>query len=249
MKEHMPTVAAEPGSYYFIEGEPSMPKNDLKNDNLTFGGMERFCTVRKDAILEKAAMTHFAVKSAEQTMTLVVEEHGGHRAVGAERIPGIYLTARARETEDHKVVKSMMTKSWDAHDLGKHIQTLRHLFADNKDGWSALVSRLRNMRHQVAAVYENSSTDQGQRKQTMEKQLEQAPMIEFTVTYKLYEDTPEQNVTLFVAYDCTNQGVSLRLLSENLIKQERDTVTGLIDKARTNILKLVGDAIPIVDVN
>lgn len=236
-----------PGTYHEVQGEPSVARKDLTIGNATFPGLLAFVRVRKDAILKGAADTMLVIDEADQKITLKMREHGGHKATAGEYIPATTVEGKAEFTDDHKAVKQMMAKKWNAQELGLHIRTLRHLFAE-EGPWVDLVGKLRSVSTKITHIVEDIAKDTGDKKKSLETVTDSVP-FGFVMRYSIHNGTQPVDVRLDAAYDVKGSSVEIGLISPNLLMQEREAVEAMMQKTQEKLKEYLGDAIPFVLVN
>ena len=239
-----------PGEYHFIDGAKAINRTDFSLGGTTLAGLVQFCTVMKDDILLRKKESHLKFSPRTGVVELKVGQHGGFRDAGTETnyVPFTNMVGNAKFTEDHAAVKEMMNCEWEAHELGRHIQKHRHLFGD-REHWEKTVTALRTMKHRIQSVVENTSNDQGNKKKLIEQNLEDAPVINITFRYSVFEGEAPMDITVFVAYDVDGSEVNLTLMGANIVKQERDMREAMIGKTRKELTDVFGAEIPFIDMN
>lgn len=237
-----------PGTYHLVEGEAEIPKGNLLIANATFQGLLSYVKVREVYIEENKANTHLRIDSANQKVTLYVEEYGAHRNTGGTTVPSVTITGSAKFSEDHLTVKAMMGKKWSAHELGMHIRGLRHLFPE-EGPWVEMVNRLRTMKMRIEHVTEDVSTDLGAKKKSLETEITKAEAIFFVMRYSIHNDSTPVDVRIDVAYDVKGSSVELGLISVNLVKMEREAVEAMMQATVEKLRSILHESIPFIGIN
>lgn len=164
-------------------------------------------------------------------------------------VPSTEVTGRAQFTDDHTKVKAMMVKgSWGTQELGKHLQSLRHLFADETH-WSKVVSELRSMQLKITTVTEDIHKDSGVKSKAVQSVIDNAPDIVISMHYPIFRGEAATDVSMVVAWDVNGGGATIALRSDNLVKRERELAESLVNRTREALKGIFGEEIPFIDLN
>ena len=250
-----PARMGAPGTYHVVSGEPSVARKDLHITNATFAGLVDFVKVRKDEILDQVfvADAHITVRESTQTIELVMGEHGGfrdneQRGQPASYVPSNKVTAVAKFSDDHNTVTALLSGKYEADKLAMKMRGLRHLFASKTDHEN-LVKVLRNTQHKVERIVENTSNDLGARKKSFDENIVNAEVIAFELKYAIHEGEEPRNVLVEVVYSIEGGSVLLSLLSTDLELDTREAVKMMITRTLAEIVKVTGEALPIIRLN
>lgn len=246
------TNMATPGTYYRVNGEPSIAMKDFVIENASFNGLINFVTNRKEDILEEAEMNerpHFAVSREAGSIKFTMFEHGGSKQVGTDYVPNTTITASVKPTKDHSTVMEWMARdNWDAQELGQVLKRHMHLFASDAQ-YNSTVKTLTTMRVEIGTVVEDVKKDEGEKKKMLEQKLSGQPEIRFAFKYAMFVGQPEVTVDVTVLYDVDGSDVTLALFSATLERTKRDTQKTLLENTITALKEVVGDKVAFIELN
>jgi hypothetical protein len=246
------TNMAAPGTYYRVDGEPSIALKDLSIENASFNGLISFVTNRKADILKEANMDerpHFTVSREAGSIKFTMYEHGGSKPVGGEYTPNMTMTASVKATKDHNLVMGWMARdNWDAQELGQLLKRHMHLFASDAQ-YNSTVRTLTTMRVEIGTVVEDVKKDEGEKKKLLEQKLSGQPDIKFAFKYAMFVGQPEVTVDVTVLYDIDGSDVTLALFSATLERTKRDTQKALLENTVAALKEVLGDKVAFIELN
>lgn len=240
-----------PGEYRVMKGIAPIDPQDLVV-NATLDGLVSFIAVRKANILERKHETHIQVSPKESSITLFIGEFNGYRKEGGDYVPQTQVYGSSAFTDDQKTVKGIMSGKHRPHELAMKLRELPHLFVDEAS-WKETVNTLRNLSLKVSkAVKDTSNEDTGEREKAVKLVIESgAVAVEWNWKYAIYEGTDPVVVPVKVLYEADESmsGVYASVFNPRKILQERKALEDMLANTIKQIRIVLGDTIPIVQVN
>lgn len=240
-----------PGDYRVMKGIAPIDRQDL-TVNATLAGLVNFIAVRKDNILDRANEAHIKVSTGEKSVSLTIGEFNGYREEGGSYVPQTVIYGSSAFTDDQKTVKVIMSGKHSPHELAMKLRDLPHLFADEAS-WKEAVSTLRSLSLKVSkAVKDTSNEDTGEREKAVKLVIESgAVAVEWNWKYAIYEGTDPVTVPVKVLYEADESmsGVYASVFNPRKVLQERKALEDMLANTVTEIRKVLGNAIPIIEVN
>lgn len=241
-----------PGEYRVTKGIAPIEHKDYVNEKATFAGLLEFVKVRKSQIVSRKHETHFDVNSRAFAISLVIGEHGGQRVEGGTYLPTVHIHGSSKFTVDHSTVTAIMSMSHRPHELALKLRELPHLFSDEAS-WADTVAKLRNLSLVVSkTIKDTSNEDTGEREKALKLVIESGTVaLEWKWRYTIYEGTDPVDVPVRVLYEADENmsGVLARVFNPRKVLQERKALEELLAKTVASIREVLGDAIPIVQLN
>lgn len=271
----------QPGTYVYhtAVGEASIHLQDL-NLQVSYRGLEAFVLARhKDILAKNNPSVHMGVQIThclrENKVELTIYENGGMKGEGSsyrttttdkegvtthsegqyvrDYFPQTIITGVAKFSEDHLLVKNMLTGSYSHAELAKKIRTLRHLFA-TRDEWEKVYLALRNTKLKIEGIQESTGNDvTGERKKLLQARVvdesSNAP-LEWNFRYSIFEGEDPVDVLVQENRELNNTEVIVKLAAFDFVQIERDMARSMMERTIGSLQALLPmDVIPYVHLN
>lgn len=244
---------SEPGTHRLLFTEEPIGmqcSSDLIIRNVTFRGLMNFAQARKGAILKRKKEAHIQADTRNSTISLIVGEHGGRKTPkDYDRVPQLYLSARAIRHEDFSRVLNLLEDSHpSAHDLAMDLRTRPYLF-ENEQEWMRVVGALRNTNLKIQKIRKETSDDAGMREKRMQVEVTEGGLdLTWNFSAPVFQGEDRRLIPVRAIWEVQDDwSVHVVLLSYDVVALERQELQNLMDntiKTLNNILGL--DELPVV---
>lgn len=248
---HGPSLEGGEGTYRFLQTEEEIMRGDLSIGNATFEGLVDFITSRNDVIIAAKDRCHLRVDTRNTSITLYMEEHGGHRHGLEEYVPSTTITASAAFSKNYAKAKALMITHRSPHDLFEKLREVPHLFNDAAQHADVL-KVFRSVTFKLKKLLADTSTDSGEREKSLKLQFEEQPdAAEWQWLVPIYEGGEAELITVKTLYEANEamNGVNIRLVNWQLEDIETQAAKSMLTKALQHIRNRLGSNIPFVFVN